>query len=202
MQIYNYNKDTKEYISTTQASENPLEQGKYIIPANATTIETVANKDVFVQVFDEANQKWDYVEDNRGKIVYDTTTRQESKVDYLGAIKSGFTELVPNEFDVWNGTAWEVDTVAQITAQTKDINNAIQNHLDTKAQEFRYDNMMSARSYTGYTNAFQAEAQALATWASECWVVAGQIEADVQSGVRAMPTVDEVIAELPAYQGI
>ena len=88
-----------------------------------------------------------------------------------------------------------------LVQQAKDINNAIQKHLDTKAQEFRYDNMMSARSYTGYTNAFQTEAQALATWASECWVVAGQIEADVQSGARAMPTVDEVLAELPVYGG-
>ena len=85
--------------------------------------------------------------------------------------------------------------IEQLTA----ISNSIQNHLDTKAQEFRYNNMMSARSYTGYTNAFQTEAQSLATWASKCWVVAGQIEADVQSGVRVMPTVDEVLAELPVY---
>ena len=106
---YNYNKDTKEYISTTQASENPLEKGKYLIPANATTIEIGTNKDGSVQVFDETNQKWDYIEDNRGKTVYDTTTKRESKVDYLGTIKSGFTELVPSEFDVWNGSSWEVD---------------------------------------------------------------------------------------------
>ena len=202
MKIYNYNKDTKEYVSTTQASENPLEKGKYLIPANATTISINTDKDGFVQVFDEANQKWDYVEDNRGKIVYDTTTKQESKVDYLGAIKDGFTELVPSEFDVWNGLSWEVDTVEQITAQTIDINNAIKNHLDTKAQEFKYDNMMSARSYTGYTNPFQIEAQALATWCADCWDTAGTIQADVEAGNRAMPTVDEVLAELPVYVGV
>ena len=79
------------------------------------------------------------------------------------------------------------------------ISNAIQKHLDTTAQSLRYDNMISARSYTGYTNAFQTEAQALATWASECWVVAGQIEADVKNGDRAMPTVEDVLAELPVY---
>jgi len=199
MKIYNYDKSTKEYISTTQASENPLEKGKYLIPANATTITIGTGKDGFVQVFDDINKKWDYMEDNRGKTVYDITTKQESKIDYLGSIKSGFTELVPNEFDVWNGTAWEVDTVAQITAQTREINNAIQNHLDTKAQEFRYDNMMSARSYTGYTNPFQAEAQALATWCADCWTTAGAIQADVEAGNRAMPTVEEVLAELPVY---
>jgi len=89
----------------------------------------------------------------------------------------------------------------ELLSQQKAFNGAIQNYLDTKAQEFRYDNMMSARSYTGYINAFQAEAQALATWASECWVVAGEIEADVKAGNRDMPTVDEVLNELPKYDG-
>ena len=129
MQVYNYNKDTKEYISTTQASENPLEQGKYLIPANATTIAISTDKDGFVQVFDEANQNWDYIEDNRGKTVYDTTTKQESKVDYLGAIQSGFTELVPSEFDVWNGSAWEVDMPLVIANKVQEINNACSSQI-------------------------------------------------------------------------
>ena len=79
------------------------------------------------------------------------------------------------------------------------FNNDIQIHLDTKAKEFRYDNMMSARSYAGYENAFQAEAQKLAVWASNCWVKAGEIEADVLAGNREMPTTDELLAELPVY---
>lgn len=81
-----------------------------------------------------------------------------------------------------------------------DFNNATQSHLDTKAKEFRYDNMMSARSYAGYTNQFQVEAQKLAVWASDCWVKAGEIEAEVQAGNRDMPTIDEVLAELPIYE--
>ena len=82
----------------------------------------------------------------------------------------------------------------------KAFNNAIQTHLDNKAKEFRYDNMMSARSYAGYENPFQAEAQKLAVWASSCWVKAGEIEADVQAGNREMPTIDEVLSELPIYE--
>jgi len=79
------------------------------------------------------------------------------------------------------------------------MNKAIQNHLDTKAQELRYDNMMSARSYAGYENPYQAEAQKLALWCSDCWTKAGEIEADVLDGNREMPTSDELLAELPAY---
>ena len=88
-----------------------------------------------------------------------------------------------------------------LAQQVSAINNAIQNHLDTKAQEFRYDNMMSARSYAGYANPFQAEAQALATWCADCWATAGTIQADVEAGNRDMPTVDEVLSELPVYGG-
>jgi len=86
-----------------------------------------------------------------------------------------------------------------IVQKSLQINKAIQTHLDNKAKEFRYDNMMSARSYAGYINPFQDEAQKLAIWASNCWVKAGEIEADVKAGNRAMPTIDEVLAELPAY---
>lgn len=89
---------------------------------------------------------------------------------------------------------------AEITIVRDDFNNAIQNHLDSKAQEMRYDNIMSARSWAGYENPYQAEALKLAKWASECWTVAGQIETDVSSGARDMPTIDEVLSELPKYE--
>ena len=83
--------------------------------------------------------------------------------------------------------------------QKNAISNAIQNLLDTKAQSLRYDNMMSARSYAGYTNQFQTEAQSLAVWGANCWAVAGQIESDVTAGTRAFPTAEQVLLEMPAY---
>jgi len=104
----------------------------------------------------------------------------------------------------WDGSKWiEGDTNAaqkQTSINMLDtISAAIQDHLDKKAQEYRYDNMVSARSYTGYTNPFQTEAQKLAIWASNCWVIAGQIETDVQNGTIPMPTVADVLAKMPVY---
>ena len=108
---------------------------------------------------------------------------------------------------VWleTNTAEPQYTTAQVAEmfikeQVKALSSAIQTELDNKANESHYDSMMSARSYAGYENPFQAEAQKLAVWASSCWVVAGQIEADVQSGNRDMPTIDEVLSELPIYE--
>lgn len=171
MKIYNYNKETKEFISQTIANPNPLEIGDYLIPANATTIEVLNPKDGFRLVFNEElgeweyletptvyvfdsetneyksrhkntfligykqfkieenetiikplitkenfavcfnkdKQEWEYKEDNRNKTVYSTTTKEALIVDYLGAIRGGFTLLVPTEFDRWENNSWIID---------------------------------------------------------------------------------------------
>jgi len=113
MKIYNYNKKTKEFTTQTIATENPLEKG-YLIPANATTKEPLSSKDGFAVCFNEEKEVWEYIEDNRNKTVYVTSTKQELKVDYLGAIKSEHTLLVPKEFDKWdfNTNSWVEDSQA------------------------------------------------------------------------------------------
>lgn len=82
-------------------------------------------------------------------------------------------------------------TAEQVKAE---ITSAIQNMLDTKAQSLRYDNMMSARSYAGFTNPFKAEAQALSVWCANCWIKAGELEA-----LGTPMTVEEVLAQMPIY---
>ncbi len=68
MKIYNYDKVTKEFLSEGVASVNPLEKDKYLIPANATTIEPLSNKVDFAVCF--IPDKWIYVVDNRTKVYY------------------------------------------------------------------------------------------------------------------------------------
>jgi len=127
-------------------------------------------------------------------------------VKVLG-IKSGYFKIDGTPFNLSDADinkieakVQEVKTSENIKQKQKAFNSAIEKHLDSKAKEFRYSNMMSARSYTGYDNPFQAEAQKLAVWASNCWVKAGAIEADVEAGKRDMPTIDEVLSELPIYE--
>lgn len=113
-----------------------------------------------------------------------------------------YDEDLVNQFikDAGGSKNVKIETVPLIQSKQKAFNRAIEKHLDNKAKEFRYDNIMSARSYAGYDNPFQAEAQKLAVWASNCWVKAGEIEADVKAGKRDMPTIDEVLSELPVYE--
>jgi hypothetical protein len=79
------------------------------------------------------------------------------------------------------------------------ISNKIQCLLDTTAQSMHYDNILSARSYAGYSNPFQAEALSLATWSAACWAKAGEIQRAVIAGTRAMPTIAEAMAEMPVF---
>ena len=61
MNLYNYDKNTKEYLSTTLASADPMEtkiRGEFVplVPANATLIEPPTVEANQVAVFE--NNKW------------------------------------------------------------------------------------------------------------------------------------------------
>lgn len=128
MKIYNYNKETKEFTTSEEATKNPKEKGKYLIPMCATTIEPIAQKEGFAVCFNEKDNTWEYIEDNRGKEVYSTTTKDKSKVDYLGKIKDEYTQLKPSEYDEWIDGAWvediaskEKDRVSTIKAKCGEV---------------------------------------------------------------------------------
>jgi hypothetical protein len=80
---------------------------------------------------------------------------------------------------------------------SKDMTAKLNKYIDGIARSYRYDDMKSVRSYCGFPNPFRDQCLVLAAWSAECWVVAGQIEAAVKSGERPMPSMEEVIAELP-----
>lgn len=75
---------------------------------------------------------------------------------------------------------------------------AVQDMLDTEARRKNYDNILSACSYAGAPNPFQAEAVSFVQWRGDCWSRCYAILADVQASRRTQPTVAELVAELPA----
>ena len=88
---------------------------------------------------------------------------------------------------------------AEARAETLAIyQSAIQGHLDAKAQERQYDNIQTAVSYRDDPNpVFAAEASALFAWRSAVWTAVMTMLAEVDE--EAPPTVEAVIAELPAF---
>jgi hypothetical protein len=89
----------------------------------------------------------------------------------------------------------------EFLASTKSrLISAIQSMLDDKAKERGYDSILSLCTYATSTAAkFSVEGQAGASWRDEVWAKGYAILADVESGSRAIPTVDELLSELPNF---
>lgn len=83
MKIYHYSRKTGELLGESQARENPLESGKYLIPAYATDVEPSEAGENEVAVFDETSQEWTIVADYRGQAFWDSD-RNEHEISELG----------------------------------------------------------------------------------------------------------------------
>lgn len=85
--------------------------------------------------------------------------------------------------------------------QQKQYENAVQKHLNQTAQSRGYDDIVSACSYSGAPNPFQTESQAFTEWRGNVWAYCYQLLSEVEAGTRTAPTLEELIAELPAFTG-
>lgn len=75
---------------------------------------------------------------------------------------------------------------------------AVQDRLDAFARARGYDSILSACTYaTSTVPRFAADAARAVSLRDETWDSCYSILADVEAGQRAVPTLDELIAELP-----
>lgn len=88
MTIFNYDKQTRLFISKTKARENPLDKGKYLIPAFATTKRPLEDKEGHTQRFTK-EESWEYVElpkEVKVELSEEEILRREAKAE-LGKLK-------------------------------------------------------------------------------------------------------------------
>lgn len=85
----------------------------------------------------------------------------------------------------------QVKIIAQYTA-------GVQKHLDDFAWTRNYDGILSAATYaTSTVPKFKAEGQYAVEARDATWAKCYEILAAVEDGTRPMPTLEELIAELP-----
>ena len=75
---------------------------------------------------------------------------------------------------------------------------AVEQHLDTVAQEREYGSILHLCSYPPSGNpTWKAEGEAGVAWRDAVWAYCYQMLEDVATQARPAPTVDELLAELP-----
>lgn len=109
----------------------------------------------------------------------------------------------PSSAHQWTGTAWTVLPAADIVAALgRQYGAAIQMHLDAFAQAMGYDSIHTAVTYADEPAVpqFQADGRALRAWRSRVWSAGYALLAASGAGLRPAPTIDQLLAELPAFQ--
>lgn len=79
--------------------------------------------------------------------------------------------------------------------------DAIEAYMDSVVQTRNYKNIHTAASYVNSTNEkFAKEGAACNKWRDDVWDKCYAILAEVKAGERAVPTLEEIIAELPVLE--
>lgn len=105
------------------------------------------------------------------------------------------------DYHTWNGNEWVLDETAFFAAKKVEYESAVEQHLDTVAQEYGYNTIYTALSYIGSSNTkWAVEAVALRDWRDSVWLTTHTILNDVVAEIRPLPSIEAVIAELPEYE--
>ena len=127
--VYNFSSHTGEYVGSND-EYLPIGVG---LPAYSTDIKPEETNEGYISVFN--GMEWEQKEDHRGETVYSITDRTPVTIDYIGAIKEGFTTAAPStQYDNWSGDEWVTDIAARHAAavavamgyQQQLIDNAMQ----------------------------------------------------------------------------
>jgi len=85
-------------------------------------------------------------------------------------------------------------TPEQIQSQLEAVVDA---HINATAQADGWDSRITCVLRAGYVNPWQAKGVAFGEWMDACLVYCYQVQDDVLSSIRPLPTEAELIAELP-----
>lgn len=111
--VYNYDGETREYIST---STEYLAVGVGI-PAYSCLDAPGTYKAGYAICRSVDFNSWEYVPDHRGEIVFSTETGESKEITAPGDYPDNTTTIAPlTPYDKWDGEKWVTDTEAQHSA--------------------------------------------------------------------------------------
>lgn len=109
-------------------------------------------------------------------------------------------EIEPAVIDGMLHRQWRVDP-APAEHVIASVQQAVQKRLDDFAHTRKYDGILSAATYaTSTVPQFAAEGQYAVHARDTAWAACYRVMNDVRGGLRPMPSVEQVLAELPTLE--
>ena len=187
------------------------------LPGGVTTIKPTPADGEKIAGFDVNKQVWTYCTDYTGVTVYSTTDGAariltESDVQIPDNYTSKPRPSVAHDWDA-KKSDWVINKTKQAEIETQaalaagqarliEIEQAIQSHINQTVvglgMGFTDDQSLIGK-YAGYDNVFRPIAEAVGKWVAEIWYLAAQDKAAIIAGEKAIPTVDEALAQIPPF---
>ncbi|WP_443091360.1 hypothetical protein ACTUM7_01375 [Basfia succiniciproducens] len=124
------------------------------LAANAVLDEPKAAKQGFA--VQRVSKKWQYIEDHRGEVYYDTQTKAEVTICDFGKIPENLTVLRPfNMYCEWDGEKWVLSAEKQAELKTQKLQQFISG-IDDKAASIYSIWTRFEQEYTSRENAAKA----------------------------------------------
>ncbi|EMY1656732.1 tail fiber assembly protein [Escherichia coli] len=125
--VYNYDGETREYIST---SNEYLAVGVGI-PAYSCLDAPGTYKAGYAICRSVDLNSWEYMPDHRGEIIYSTETGEAKEITVPGNYPENTTTIAPlTLYDKWDGEKWVTDTEAQHNAAVEAAEAQRQSQID------------------------------------------------------------------------
>ena len=126
MKVYNYS-DNGEFIGIGEADESPLEEGVFLIPANATTIEPPALIESKKLVF--TSGKWNLVDIT---ILSEEIPNQPSQSDLIKAELASLDIVLSRSVeDTWTALGLDISKLPQVVQDRLARKIELRNQLKT-----------------------------------------------------------------------
>ncbi len=102
-----YTIDTERLLTGTRIADvDAMEPGRIVLMLNEVETKPLPEKVGFAVRHNEAENVWEYVEDHRGAVVFDTATGKQVTIEAVGPVSHYATQPKPSRLHEWNGKQW------------------------------------------------------------------------------------------------
>lgn len=132
--------------------------------------------------------------------VYLTLEDNVPSIDTATQRISGSSYEIQEDKVVKTYTVKDIPQEEIMDRKKNEAERAVQAHINDKCKKLGYDNENSIAKYLVDGNPFYDECKSISLWIGSVWTYTHQVQADVLAGVREVPTINNLIAELPTLE--